>query len=114
MINTFPQFQAPTQSRYTPPMFMQPQGNLYIINNSMELANVPMGAGLSVAICPNESLLYFKMYQDGQPQIAVYSLTPYEKKEAAPTDTTTESILKRLEEIEKKLEKKGGQLNEYL
>lgn len=33
--------------------FPQPQGNVYMINNSLEVANIPMGAGLSVALCPS-------------------------------------------------------------
>ena len=114
MTTNFPQFQAqPQMNRYTTPMFMQPQGNLYVIENSMELANVPMGAGLSVAICPSESLVYFKMYQNGQPQIAVYSLTPFEQKEIK-NDSALDVILKRLDELEKRIDKKGGKLDEYL
>ena len=31
MSPVFPQFQTQQTQRYTPPMFMQPQGNLYII-----------------------------------------------------------------------------------
>ena len=111
---SFPQFQSQAPTRYTPPMFMQPQGNLYIIENSLELANVPMGAGISVAICPNESLLYLKMYQNGSPQIAAYNLIPYEKKELAQPQNGYEEILKRIEAIEKKMDNKGGKLDEYL
>ena len=110
----FPQFQTQQAQRYTPPMFMQPQGNLYVIENSLELANVPMGAGVSVAICPNESLIYLKMYQNGAPQIAAYSLVPYEKKESVIPLTGYEEILKRIEAIEKKMDNKGGKLDEYL
>ena len=114
MTTNFPQFQTqPQMNRYTTPMFMQPQGNLYVIENSMELANVPMGAGLSVAICPSESLVYFKMYQNGQPQIAVYSLTPFEQKEMK-NESALDVILKRLDELEKRIDKKGGKLDEYL
>ena len=114
MASVFPQFQSQPTSRYTPPMFMQPQGNLYIIENSLELANVPMGAGISVAICPSESLVYLKMYQNGAPQIAAYSLVPYEKKEPVAPPTGYDEILKRIEAIEKKMDNKGGKLDEYL
>ena len=114
MTTNFPQFQSQAPTRYTPPMFMQPQGNLYIIENSLELANVPMGAGISIAICPNESLIYLKMYQNGAPQIAAYNLVPYERKENTPTNSSYDEIIKRLEALEQKLNKKGGQLDEYL
>ena len=114
MSPVFPQFQTQQTQRYTPPMFMQPQGNLYIIENSLELANVPMGAGISVAICPNESFVYLKMYLNGSPQIAAYNLVPYEKKEPAVPQNGYEEILKRIEAIEKKMDNKGGKLDEYL
>ena len=50
--------------------FPQPQGNVYIINNSMEIANIPVGGGISVAICPNESLMYIKSMQDLRDKLA--------------------------------------------
>ena len=107
--------QFSSNSRYVPPMFMQPQGSLYIIDNSLELANVPMGAGISVAICPNESLVYLKMYQNGSPQVAAYTLVPYEKKEPeSQLDSAYKEIIQRLESLEEKIEKKGGKVNEYI
>ena len=33
------------------PLFPQPQGNVYNINSTLEVANVPVGAGISVALC---------------------------------------------------------------
>ena len=33
------------------PMFPQPNGNIYVISNSLEVANVPAGAGITAAIC---------------------------------------------------------------
>ena len=43
----------------TPPqqLFPQPQGSVYLINNSLEVANIPIGAGMSFAYCANEGLL---------------------------------------------------------
>lgn len=64
-MNPFPTNTVQSQNRFTPSMFMTPQGNVYVIDSPLEVANVPMGTGLSVAICPNESLMYLKMYQNG-------------------------------------------------
>lgn len=30
--------------------FPQPQGNAYIVDNSLEVANIPMGTGISVIL----------------------------------------------------------------
>lgn len=74
---------------YTPTtpaqLFPQPQGNVYIINNSLEVANIPIGAGLSFAYCANEGLLYIKALQNGNPIFLTYRMTPYEGKQAEPT-----------------------------
>lgn len=34
-----------TQSYQSTQYFPQPQGNVYMVNNSLEAANIPMGAG---------------------------------------------------------------------
>ena len=83
--------------------------------NSLELANVPMGAGVSIALCPSESLMYLKMYQNGTPQIAAYTIIPYEKKENEIENSKLQEIISRIESIEEKLlNKKGGQINGLL
>lgn len=61
-------------------LFPQPQGNVYTINNSLEVANVPMSGGLSVALCLSEGLLYLKSMQNGNPMFMVYKITPYDNK----------------------------------
>lgn len=58
--------------------FPQPQGNVYTINNSLEVANVPMSAGLSVALCLSEGLLYLKSMQNGNPMFMAYKIIPYD------------------------------------
>ena len=49
---------------YTPTtpaqLFPQPQGSVYMINNSLEVANIPIGAGLSFAYCANEGFFTSK------------------------------------------------------
>lgn len=60
--------------------FPQPQGNIYIINNSLEVANVPMSGGISVALCMSEGLMYLKTMQNGNPMFMAYKITPYENE----------------------------------
>lgn len=67
-----------TQSYQPQPLFPQPQGNVYTINNSLEVANVPMSGGLSVALCLSEGLLYLKSMQNGNPMFMAYKITPYD------------------------------------
>ena len=61
-----------TQSYQATQYFPQPQGNVYLVNNSLEVANVPMGAGLSMVLCPSEGLMYLKTLQGG----ATATITP--------------------------------------
>lgn len=76
------QYGQPQQSQSQPfqsqQFFPQPQGNVYTINNSLEVANVPMSAGLSVALCLSEGLLYLKSMQNGNPMFMAYKIMPYD------------------------------------
>ena len=95
--------------------FPQPQGNVYLINNSLEVANVPMGSGLSMAICPSEGTMYLKTLQGGAPSLIVYSITPYE----APTEQRQDAdlaaqIAELRAEIETLKKSKGGSFNELI
>ena len=78
-------------------LFPQPQGSVFIINNSLEVANVPMGAGLSVAICLPEELVYLKSMQNGNPTFMVYRLTPYTQKEQPSPQTDIEQRISKIE-----------------
>lgn len=103
-------------NRFTPSMFLTPQGNVYIINSALEVANVPMGTGMSVAICPTENLMYLKMYQNGAPTISAYTLAPYEQPtNNANIEKVLQNITQRLEKIEKSISlKKEDKLSELL
>ena len=86
-------------------MFPQPQGSVYAINSPLDLGNVPTGStGLSVAICLAENLMYIKSFQNGQPVIMAYRVSPFQKEdkkaeeESAPTDLNT-----RLASLEQKI-----------
>ena len=58
--------------------FPQPQGSIYMIGSSNDVANVPVGAGLSAAICLREGLIYLKTIQNGSPMLLGYKLCPIE------------------------------------
>ena len=94
----FPMNQLPgyNQLQQIQNMFPQPQGSVYAINSPLDIGNVPTGStGLSVAICFAENLMYIKSFQNGQPVIMAYRVSPFSKEErkaeeeSAPTDITT-------------------------
>lgn len=68
-------FQPPQQ------MFPPSQGNVYTINNTLEVANVPASSGLTVALCLTEGLMYIKSIQNGQPMFWAYKMVPYQEEE---------------------------------
>lgn len=120
-----PMFQTPTAQPQQ--FFPQPQGNAYLINNSLEVANVPMSGGVSVALCMPESLMYLKTMQNGSPMFMAYKIIPYENKEQnnLNDDKNKEIFIKqlndfnnRLNDIEKKIsnliKNNGGNLNELI
>lgn len=83
------------------PMFPQPNGNIYVISNSLEVANVPAGAGITAALCQSEGLLYLKTVQNGVPTFLAYKLTPYTE---SPKMQQQENDLEvRLATLEKQL-----------
>ena len=97
------------QQNTAPYNFPQPNGNVYSINNSLEVANVPTGAGISVALCMPENLMYIKTVQNGSPLFWSYKIIPYTKeKETVPADqikieTISIELEKRINEIEEKV-----------
>ena len=105
-----------TQSYQATQYFPQPQGNVYLVNNSLEVANVPMGAGISMVLCPAEGLMYLKTLQGGAPSIIVYSIAPYEQKQediSQPDYGAQIAELKaQIEALSKKV--KGGNLSELI
>lgn len=108
--------------------FPQPQGNAYIVDNSLEVANIPMGTGISVILCPSEGSMYLKAMQNGSPSISVYKISPFDnnqnnKNENQNNDQNIQSIILKIEEKISRLEKTvdklsknniGGGLNELL
>lgn len=78
---------SPYFNTQSAPMFPQPNGNVYLIQNSLEVANIPTSGGLATVICMPENLMYIKTIQNGQPTLLAYTISPYEapKATAAPT-----------------------------
>lgn len=67
--------------------FPQPQGSIYMINSPNDIANVPVGAGISAAICLGEGLMYLKTVQNGSTAIVTYRISP----DAAPQQSQAQS-----------------------
>lgn len=117
----FPVNQMPgyNQIQQIQQMFPQPQGSVYAINSPLDIGNVPTGStGLSVAICLAENLMYIKSFQNGQPVIMAYSVSPFQKEERKVEEQATHDDLStRLASLEKKLEKltnSGGKFDGLL
>lgn len=103
-INTFP----------NQPFFPQSQGNVYLINSSNEVANVPVGAGVSIAWCAKEGIMYVKTMQNGNPMMVSYRLTSLDSSQ--PQNTNNNNLqdyaarLSKLEAAVFKEKKEGGKL----
>lgn len=69
--------QIPATQQNIQPLFPQPQGNVYNINSTLEVANVPVGAGISVALCLPENIMYIKTMQNGNPLFYPYKILPF-------------------------------------
>lgn len=96
------------------PLFPQPQGNVYNINSTLEVANVPVGAGVSVALCMPENVMFIKTMQNGQPLFYPYKIMPFSNENETPNTTESDTaaaikdLSERLETIENSLKKKKG------
>lgn len=130
MSNYLPLTQNQTQTQSYQPYqpysatqyFPQPQGSIYMIGASNDVANVPVGAGLSAAICLREGIMYLKTIQNGSPMLLGYRLSslegggaePIQEAEKAPENEKIAAILKEYDDRIKQLEqmlkttKKGG------
>ena len=103
------------------PLFPQPQGNVYNINSTLEVANVPVGAGISVALCMAENTMFIKTMQNGNPMFYPYKILPYaneaeqtvQKQEEPNYSEQIRSCCERIAALEEqvKTKKKGVDFN---
>ena len=111
--NTFNNY--PFQTQQNTNFFLQPQGMVYSINNSLELSNVPVNGGVSVAICLSEEMCHIKTIQNGIPTVTSYRLVP--QNSSIRQDKDIKEILTELDQRLRALEKgtnKGGRLDELI
>lgn len=107
--NYFNQQPQQIPSQFQNHLFPQPNGNVYTINSSNELSNIPVGVGLTVVLCLNEGLLYLKTIQNGNPVVWTYKLNSTEENvqsAAASTETPVQDdrylqLDSRLSKLEK-------------
>lgn len=110
----------PFQTQNVQPLFPQPQGNVYNINSTLEVANVPTGAGISVALCLNEGFMYIKTMQNGNPMFWAYRILPYDGSNSEPIKkqepqqkqvvNQDEQILKHFENYDNRFNKLESQV----
>lgn len=122
MSNYIPYNQSQTQPQSFQPyqatqFFPQPQGSIYMIGSSNDVSNVPVGAGLSAAICLREGVLYLKTIQNGSPMLLGYRLSPLEggdpkQEQTQPVVEMDKKIIATLEDYDKRLQKIELQLNQ--
>lgn len=114
--------QPQMQQQNIQPLFPQPQGNVYNINSTLEVANVPVGAGISVALCLNEGFMYIKTMQNGNPLFWAYKIEPYDTTKPNEAQAVTKAddnspIIAQLEQYDKRfidLEKQVSEIQNSL
>lgn len=108
--NSYPQGLQPSQvnipNQNVQPLFPQPQGNVYNINSTLEVANVPVGAGVSVALCMPENVMFIKTMQNGNPLFYPYKIMPFnteaesqqvqQNQQSTHTNSVNEEIMEQL------------------
>lgn len=124
MATNYPNLQFNSQpSNFSSQFFPQPQGNIYLINNSLEMANVPTGVGVSAAICLSEGVMYLKTMQNGTPMFIGYKISPFDGKDDTPQAKTNQvsnldECLDRIESLEKEInllkQRTGSNLSELI
>lgn len=86
------------QQQQVQPLFPQPQGNVYNINSTLEVANVPCGAGVSIALCLPENTMYIKTMQNGNPLFYPYKIIPFTNEQQQKEESATpEDIIQTLQ-----------------
>lgn len=85
-------FNQQVPSQFQNHLFPQPNGNVYTINSSSELSNIPVGVGLTVVLCLNEGILYLKTIQNGNPVVWSYKLNSTEEEVQSAATSQSQSV----------------------
>lgn len=109
----------PFSQQNVQPLFPQPQGNVYNINSTLEVANVPVGAGISVALCLPENVMYIKTMQNGNPLFYPYKVIPFSNdapveqkdKENQDTSISLDDLIAQIKRCNEKIEILEEKLN---
>lgn len=111
---------APNTSFYqSNSIFMAPIGNIYGLNTSSDVGNMPTGSGVSVGLCLSEGTMYLKSMQGTGPVLLGYKLSPLDGQNMAvapsasneKVETLLSQFSEKLSQLEKKvdsLQPKGG------
>ena len=112
--------QTPFTQQNVQPLFPQPQGNVYNINSTLEVANVPVGAGMSIALCLPENVMYIKTMQNGNPLFYPYKVIPFnqndtavkhEEKETSESSVSLDDLIAQIKRCNEKIEALEEKLN---
>lgn len=102
------------QAPQVQPLFPQPQGNVYNINSTLEVANVPVGAGVSVALCLPENVMYIKTMQNGNPLFYPYRITPIEDQKKESSAQQLDKIIEKINQMENRINELSTNKNKSL
>lgn len=115
LVNGLPQTPAGNVST-TPTLasiFPQPNGNVYILNTTNEMGNIPTTPGVTAGICLGENTLTIKSFQNGAPAQITYKLVPMNEEVEDLTEilkshkTKIESLERQIQAVKDKV---GGKL----
>lgn len=99
----------PQQNIQMQSFFPQPIGNVYNLNTSSDINNIPTGAGVSIGLCLNENIIYIKGSQNGSPMLLGYTLAPIDGAPSNPNTKSSQSSINTEIEEEKEIIRKHVQ-----